>query len=158
MGGANNICSDKTGTLTKNEMTWTNIWAGESFAIKNAGGEDSVNMGEFVQNDFTKMLIEQAISVNTTGTHIQANATEKAMLRLMHKCGVKYEELRKQYVPSGSNVNDMIQFGFNSTRKRMSTVAFLSDIDKTEHGYPKRLHTKGASEIILETCSHYLDQ
>ena len=28
MGGANNICSDKTGTLTKNEMTVTNVWAG----------------------------------------------------------------------------------------------------------------------------------
>jgi len=30
MGGANNICSDKTGTLTKNEMTWTNIWSGKN--------------------------------------------------------------------------------------------------------------------------------
>lgn len=29
MGGANNICSDKTGTLTQNKMTVTDIWAGE---------------------------------------------------------------------------------------------------------------------------------
>ena len=33
MGGANNICSDKTGTLTKNLMTWTNIWCSEDFKI-----------------------------------------------------------------------------------------------------------------------------
>lgn len=30
MGGANTICSDKTGTLTKNEMTVTTIWSGRS--------------------------------------------------------------------------------------------------------------------------------
>jgi len=27
MGGANNVCSDKTGTLTKNQMTVTKLWA-----------------------------------------------------------------------------------------------------------------------------------
>jgi P-type E1-E2 ATPase len=30
MGGANNICSDKTGTLTKNEMNVTKMWSGVS--------------------------------------------------------------------------------------------------------------------------------
>lgn len=30
MGGANNICSDKTGTLTRNEMTWTNIFTNDT--------------------------------------------------------------------------------------------------------------------------------
>lgn len=43
MGGANNICSDKTGTLTKNVMTLTNIWCGSDAAIKNADNELSID-------------------------------------------------------------------------------------------------------------------
>lgn len=34
MGGANNICSDKTGTLTMNQMTVTNIWVGKKHSVK----------------------------------------------------------------------------------------------------------------------------
>jgi Ca2+-transporting ATPase len=51
----------------------------------------------------------------------------------------------------------MIRFLFDSARKRMSTVLELKDTDRNENGYPRRLHVKGASEIVLETCSHYLD-
>lgn len=51
----------------------------------------------------------------------------------------------------------MMRFLFDSARKRMSTVLELKEGDKMETGYPKRLHVKGASEIVLETCTNYLD-
>ena len=38
----------------------------------------------------------------------------------------------------------------------MSTI--IEHCGKTENGYDKRLHMKGASEIVLECCTHYLDQ
>ena len=34
---------------------------------------------------------------------------------------------------------------------------FISLHEKTEHGYNKRIHVKGASEIVLSTCKFYLD-
>lgn len=41
----------------------------------------------------------------------------------------------------------------------MSTIIECDGVDgeATEHGYGKRLHVKGASEIVLSTCTHYLD-
>jgi P-type Ca2+ transporter type 2B len=38
----------------------------------------------------------------------------------------------------------------------MGTI--LTEISNNEYGYDKRLHVKGASEIILDSCSHYLDE
>ena len=40
----------------------------------------------------------------------------------------------------------------------MSTVVTLDENEPTEHNYHQRVHVKGASEIVLETCTHYLDK
>jgi magnesium-transporting ATPase (P-type) len=52
MGGANNICSDKTGTLTKNIMTVTNIFCGDS--SYKIDGADNENAAGELNPDFGK--------------------------------------------------------------------------------------------------------
>lgn len=152
MGGANNICSDKTGTLTKNQMTWTQIWSGQDKKINDPDGAGKFNVDEFIGNEKTKQYLAQAVSCNTLGTHEDAQATELAMLKFIQRCDIDYQFLRQKYLPK-----DLLRFPFDSSRKRMSTILELEDTDATEHGYNKRIHIKGASEIVLGTCSHYLD-
>ena len=39
----------------------------------------------------------------------------------------------------------------------MSSVVEVLPGEKTEHGYSKRIHVKGASEIVLSSCKFYID-
>ena len=151
MGGANNICSDKTGTLTKNQMTWTQIWAGSDTKLKNVDGTEPFNTSEFIFNEKTKKLLSEAVSCNCIGTTENAGATELAMLKFIKRCGVDYEAMRKAHLPK----QNLLRFPFDSARKRMSTV--LENVTDNAKGYDKRIHVKGASEIVLATCTTYLD-
>lgn len=92
MGGANNICSDKTGTLTKNQMTWTQIWSGDDHKIPNPDGAltDLFKTDKFC--DRTSMqLLGEAVSCNTMDSLENSAATEKAMLKFIVRCGVDYK-------------------------------------------------------------------
>jgi magnesium-transporting ATPase (P-type) len=72
------------------------------------------------------------------------------MLKFISRCGVDYEDYRKRFLPK-----EYLRFQFDSARKRMSTVMELTE--NHENGFNKRLLTKGASEYVVDTCSHYLD-
>jgi len=74
------------------------------------------------------------------------------MLKFITRCGVDIEALRKKYLPK-----DLMRYMFDSGRKRMSTFLEIDD-ETLEYGYNKRLHVKGGAEIVLETCSHYVDE
>lgn len=101
----------------------------------------------------TMQLLHQAVACNTLDTIDNSGATEKAMLKFIARCKCDYVAMRSRYLPSG-----FLRFQFDSARKRMSTVIVLDDSEPTEHNYNHRIHVKGASEIVLESCTHYLDK
>jgi len=73
-----------------------------------------------------------------------------SMLKMLDKFGIDLSAVRRTHLPEG-----FVRFHFTSKRKRMSTI--MENCGQTEHGHDKRAHMKGASEIVLGACTHYLN-
>ncbi|CAD8083816.1 unnamed protein product [Paramecium primaurelia] len=156
MGGANTICSDKTGTLTQNKMTVTGLWI-ENDIFMNQAIYDKKDAQ--IPKQMQELLAESVTFNSTayptktdTGNFIQTgNKTECALLELTDKFGYSIS----LYRPTDKIVKVL---PFSSRRKKMATVIYYKGF--------LRVFVKGASEIILNQSTkliakgqeHFLDE
>jgi len=146
------ICSDKTGTLTRNEMTVSKLYVNDRVINVTGGGYEP--RGEFLQNgikfnpqddDHAGLLLRIGSLCNNAllesdekGWHIIGDPTEGALVVVAAKAGMAQDEMQNRY-------QRIAEIPFDSTRKRMSTI----------HNSPngqRMAYVKGAPEIILERC------
>lgn len=148
LGETNVICSDKTGTLTKNEMTVRNIFVNKKdYVVTGEGYSDkgliSLNGKNFNDKDSLILrigaLCNNAVLHKGVETTITGDPTEAALLVSAMKAGIDYKELRERFV----RVDEM---PFDASRKMMSTLH--------KDGSKFLFYTKGAPERVLDKCSH----
>jgi Ca2+-transporting ATPase len=139
MGATTVICTDKTGTLTQNQMKVFQT----NFLCRN---------GKALSNNENDNLIKESISVNSTAyldysdlSHIKTlgNPTEAALLLWLHQNEVNYLDLRE-------DVTVIEQLTFSTERKYMATLVDSPLLGK------RVLYVKGAPEIVLENCKNVL--
>lgn len=149
LGAATTICTDKTGTLTKNQMTVKKIWLpSREIEVSGVGYDPSGHFesdGEIL--DYKKdeellMLLKSALLCNHARIHKSSSGweaigepTEAALIVAAYKAKLDI---------NGSD-RTVSEFPFNSARKRMSLVIREKDA--------LRAYVKGAPEIILQRCT-----
>ncbi len=157
LGATNVICSDKTGTMTKGEMTVQRIYVnGETVKVTGVGYEPK---GEFLLEDQKvdpsdenlrtllkiSTLCNDAKLEKDTETErwiIKGDPTEGALMVAAAKAGLWKEDLEQQEPR-------IDEIPFSSERKCMTTIHLVT-------GKKKLAYMKGAPEIVLEKCTKVL--
>lgn len=157
LGETTVICSDKTGTLTQNQMTVTNIiLPNREFEVT---GRGYVNNGKVQFNGADVELTAQPqldkllqIAALDNDTRVQTDdksvgkilgtPTEAALIVVAKKAGISADELSHQY-------RRLKEYTFDSSRKRMSTI---NQIDSK-----KEIFTKGGLDEVIGQCDFVLD-
>ncbi len=156
LGSTRVICSDKTGTLTKDEMTVRSVFvAGEMFGVTGTGYDPT---GRLIRDDepvepsdaVVRLLRAAALASDARvvrdqeneGWDVQGDPTEGALVVAAAKVGLKKVELEDEF----PRVDEI---PFTSETKRMTTL----------HTTPDGVvaYAKGAPEVILESCTRVLE-
>jgi Ca2+-transporting ATPase len=165
LGSATVICSDKTGTLTQNEMTVVQVWADNT--LLNVTGEGYRPEGEFMDrsevvdprgypavdlllrgmllcNDARLEAVEASDNGGRPSWRIAGDPTEGALVVLAAKAGYWKDEMERLQPR-------LAEIPFDSGRKRMTTIH-----PNERGGYIA--FVKGAPDIILQHATHiYVD-
>lgn len=152
LGSVNVICTDKTGTLTHNQMTVKKIWVNNLIYEVSGSGYDS--KGQFTQankpanpEDLNLLLKIGALcndaKLNRVENKIEVigDPTEAALIISAEKIGFKLSQLSQEEPRTD-------EIPFTSERKLMTTI----------HQTKKEIfsYTKGAPEIVLQSCNRIL--
>lgn len=176
LGSATVICSDKTGTLTQNEMTVTRIWSDNQFVEVTGTGYQP--KGEFKVDGKTvdvhqykgitstlwvaamnnDAYLEEFENENKEKTYrIIGDPTEGALIVAAAKSGEQQKILNRKY-PRRDEIP------FDSIRKRMVTIheieepdpADISPFNDNTHLKNYAIAIKGAPDLVLTLCDSYL--
>ncbi|HVG10116.1 MAG TPA: cation-translocating P-type ATPase [Thermoanaerobaculia bacterium] len=153
LGSVSVICSDKTGTLTKDEMTVRRIWVdGRMHEVTGAGYEPE---GEIRPEPGRSLrwLLEAAVLASDAklshsekseeGWTVQGDPTEGALIVAAAKAGLQKEDLDGRMPRVG-------EIPFTSESKRMTTI------HETDSGTVA--FAKGAPEVLLPSCTRRLTE
>ncbi|MEM3570199.1 MAG: cation-translocating P-type ATPase [Thermoproteota archaeon] len=157
LGAVTVICSDKTGTITKGEMTVRKLYAeGKLFEVTGVGyepkGEFRLGDNQVEPSGSLEMLLRIGALCNNASLRgngqkdtweIFGDPTEGALIVAAAKAGLEKEVLEERFPRIG-------EIPFTSERKRMTTI----------HKAPSgeiHAYMKGAPEIVLEKCTHVLE-
>ena len=153
LGCTTYICSDKTGTLTQDQMTVRRVYVdGKSIDVSGVGyePEGSFHHGGSIlepgQDASLQTLLKIGCLCSDTSLHsinggweIKGDPTEGALVALAAKSGLWQKELNSQSPRVG-------EIPFSSETKRMTTI------HQTPQG--RVAYSKGAVEVILDCCSY----